>query len=48
MVVFWGWTVKAIGLITIRKHLENTYRKFGVQSRTEAIAYALQQLGVLS
>jgi DNA-binding CsgD family transcriptional regulator len=33
---------------TIRKHLENTYRKFGVQSRTEAIAHILQQLGVLS
>jgi DNA-binding CsgD family transcriptional regulator len=37
-----------VGPSTIRKHLENTYRKFGVQSRTEAIAYALQQLGVLS
>jgi DNA-binding CsgD family transcriptional regulator len=37
-----------IGSSTVRKHLENTYRKFGVQSRTEAIAYALQHLGVLS
>jgi DNA-binding CsgD family transcriptional regulator len=37
-----------VGPSTIRKHLENIYRKFGVQSRTEAIAYALQQLGVLS
>jgi DNA-binding CsgD family transcriptional regulator len=37
-----------VGPSTIRKHLENIYRKLGVQSRTEAIAYALQQLGVLS
>jgi DNA-binding CsgD family transcriptional regulator len=38
----------SIGISTIRKHLENIYRKFGVQSRTEAIAQALQKLGVLN
>jgi DNA-binding CsgD family transcriptional regulator len=32
---------------TIRKHLENIYRKFGVQSRTEAVSAALVQLGLL-
>lgn len=32
---------------TIRKHLENIYQKWGVKSRTEAIAYALHQLGFL-
>jgi DNA-binding CsgD family transcriptional regulator len=37
-----------IGISTIRKHLESIYRKFGVQSRTEAIAQALQKLGVLN
>lgn len=37
-----------IGPSTIRKHLENIYRKFGVQSRTEAIAYALNRTGILS
>jgi DNA-binding NarL/FixJ family response regulator len=30
---------------TIRKHLENTYRKLGVQSRTEAVSAAFDQLG---
>jgi DNA-binding CsgD family transcriptional regulator len=30
---------------TISKHLENIYRKLGVQSRAAAIAQALQQLG---
>lgn len=38
----------SVGNSTIRKHLENIYRKFGVQSRTEAIAQALQKLGVLN
>jgi DNA-binding CsgD family transcriptional regulator len=33
---------------TIRKHLENIYRKLDVQSRTEAIACALEKLGWLS
>jgi DNA-binding CsgD family transcriptional regulator len=37
-----------VGSSTVRKHLEHVYRKLGVQSRTEAIACALQQLGVLS
>jgi DNA-binding CsgD family transcriptional regulator len=32
---------------TIRKHLESIFRRFGVSSRTEAIAYALEQLGIL-
>jgi DNA-binding CsgD family transcriptional regulator len=36
-----------IGLGTIRKHLEHIYHKWGVKSRTEAIAYALAKLGVL-
>lgn len=33
---------------TVRKHLENLYRKFGVTSRTGAIAHALGQLGLLN
>jgi DNA-binding CsgD family transcriptional regulator len=32
---------------TVRKHLENIYRKLGVQSRTEAISQALAKLGFL-
>jgi DNA-binding CsgD family transcriptional regulator len=32
---------------TVRKHLENIYLKLGVQSRTEAVAYALDKLGLL-
>jgi DNA-binding CsgD family transcriptional regulator len=32
---------------TVRKHLENIYLKFGVGSRTEAIAQALEKLGLL-
>jgi DNA-binding CsgD family transcriptional regulator len=31
---------------TIRKHLEHIYTKWGVNSRTEAIAYALAKLGL--
>jgi DNA-binding CsgD family transcriptional regulator len=34
-----------IGASTINKHLESIYRKLGVQSRTEAIAQVLEQLG---
>jgi DNA-binding CsgD family transcriptional regulator len=33
---------------TVRKHLENIYPKFGVQSREEAIAAALRKLGFLA
>lgn len=33
---------------TVRKHLEHIYLKLGVQSRTEAIAKALEELGVLN
>jgi DNA-binding CsgD family transcriptional regulator len=32
---------------TVRKHLENIYLKLGVQSRTEAVAHALDKLGLL-
>ncbi len=32
---------------TVRKHLENIYPKLGVQSRTEAVAHALDKLGFL-
>jgi DNA-binding CsgD family transcriptional regulator len=37
----------AVSASTIRKHLESIYRKLNVQSRTEAVAQALQQLGLL-
>jgi DNA-binding CsgD family transcriptional regulator len=36
----------AVGGSTIRKHLENIYRKLGVQSRTEAVSYALEKIGL--
>jgi DNA-binding CsgD family transcriptional regulator len=32
---------------TTRKHLENIYLKLGVQSRTEAVAHALEKMGLL-
>ena len=32
---------------TTRKHLENIYLKLGVQSRSEAVAYALAKIGLL-
>jgi DNA-binding NarL/FixJ family response regulator len=35
-----------VGKSTVGKHLESIYRKWGVQSRTEAIAHALEKLGV--
>jgi DNA-binding CsgD family transcriptional regulator len=34
-----------ISTSTVRKHLENIYRKLHVQSQTEAVALALQKLG---
>ncbi len=37
----------SVNISTIRKHLENIYTKFGVKSRTEAIAYALTKLGIM-
>jgi DNA-binding CsgD family transcriptional regulator len=36
-----------VGTSTIRKHLENIYRKLNVQSRAEAVAMALDRLGIL-
>ncbi len=39
-------TLMAVGGSTIRKHLENIYRKLGVQSRTEAVSYALEKIGL--
>lgn len=41
---------KSLGLqsSTVRKHLESIYDKLGVQSRTEAIAQALEKLGYLN
>ncbi len=37
-----------ISKATVRKHLENLYRKLGVTSRSEAIAHALGKLGLLN
>jgi DNA-binding CsgD family transcriptional regulator len=37
-----------IHISTVCKHLENIYLKWGVQSRTEAIAQALEKLGILN
>jgi DNA-binding CsgD family transcriptional regulator len=36
----------AVGASTVRKHLENIYRKLGVQSRTEAVSYAVEKIGL--
>ncbi len=38
----------SIGKSTVRKHLESIYLKLGVQSRTEAIAQALERLGLVN
>jgi DNA-binding NarL/FixJ family response regulator len=40
-------TQMSVGQSTVRKHLESIYRKLGVQSRTEAVANALEKLGFL-
>ncbi len=37
----------SVGISTVRKHLESIYQKLGVQSRTEAIAQALNKIGFL-
>jgi DNA-binding CsgD family transcriptional regulator len=37
-----------VGISTVRKHLENIYRQWGISSRTEAIAQALQKLGIVN
>jgi DNA-binding NarL/FixJ family response regulator len=37
-------TVLSIGLTTVKKHLESTYAKLGVENRTTAAAMALEQL----
>ena len=37
----------SVHLGTVRKHLEKIFFKLGAQSRTEAIAQALEQLGIL-
>jgi DNA-binding NarL/FixJ family response regulator len=39
--------VTHLSLGTVRKHLENIYRKLDVQSQSEAIAYAIEKLGLL-
>lgn len=33
---------------TVKKHLENIYEKFGVQTRLGAVMYALQKLGIIN
>jgi DNA-binding CsgD family transcriptional regulator len=38
----------SVHIATVRKHLESIFRKLGVQSRTEAIAQALEKLGILN
>ena len=38
-------TVLSIGLTTVKKHLESTYAKLGVENRTTAAAMALEHMG---
>jgi DNA-binding NarL/FixJ family response regulator len=38
-------TVLGIGLTTVKKHLESTYSKLGVENRTTAAAMALERMG---
>jgi len=37
----------SVGRSTVGKHLESIYHKLGVQSRTKAIAQALEKVGLL-
>jgi DNA-binding CsgD family transcriptional regulator len=37
-----------ISIATVRKHLENLYRKLGVTNRTEAIVHAFKKLGLVN
>jgi DNA-binding CsgD family transcriptional regulator len=41
---------KQLGIsdLTVKKHLENIYKKFGVQTRTGAVMYALEKIGIVS
>jgi DNA-binding NarL/FixJ family response regulator len=39
-------TVLGIGLTTVKKHLESTFAKLGVENRTAAAAMALERMGV--
>lgn len=38
-------TILGIGLTTVKKHLESTFAKLGVENRTAAAALALEKLG---
>jgi DNA-binding CsgD family transcriptional regulator len=38
-------TILGIGLTTVKKHLEATFAKLGVENRTTAAALALEKLG---
>ena len=38
-------TVLGIGMTTVKKHLESTYAKLGVENRTAAAAMALERMG---
>lgn len=40
-------TVLGIGLTTVKKHLESTYSKLGVENRTTAAAMALERLAAV-
>ncbi|WP_316431458.1 LuxR C-terminal-related transcriptional regulator [Leptolyngbya sp. NK1-12] len=39
--------ILGISELTVKKHLEHIYQKFGVQGRIAAVTYALDKLGVL-